>query len=111
MNFGWGRAALIAAVMLAGCGQAQPMDPNAGKAEAAAFMAKTAKDYFIAMTEFHFMNPQTMSEIAYYPNVQRWWGSVDGVMRAWSGRDLTGEWPHPHRSHLRWGRPCSGPGG
>ena len=44
MNFGWGRAALIAAVMLAGCGQAQPMDPNAGKAEAAAFMAKTAKE-------------------------------------------------------------------
>ena len=63
-------------------------------------MAKTAKDYFIAMTEFHFMNPQTMSEIAYYPNVQRWWGSVDGVMRAWSGRDLTGEWPHPIASEL-----------
>src|ERR1035437_4043797 len=45
-------------------------------------MAK--KDYFVAMTEFHFMNPQTMSEITYYPDVQRWWGSVDGVMRAWS---------------------------
>ncbi|MBP9713290.1 MAG: amidohydrolase [Sterolibacterium sp.] len=63
-------------------------------------MAKTAKDYFIAMTEFHFMNLQTMSEIDYYPNVQRWWGSVDGVMRAWSGRDLTGEWPQPIASAL-----------
>lgn len=25
------------------------------------------KDYFVAMTEFHFMNLQTMSEIGYYP--------------------------------------------
>ena len=48
MNFGWGRTALIAslcgAALLAACGQAQPMDPNAGKAEAVAFMAKTAKE-------------------------------------------------------------------
>ncbi|WP_312599280.1 FKBP-type peptidyl-prolyl cis-trans isomerase [Brevundimonas sp.] len=43
MNFGWGRAALFAAVMLAGCGRAEPVDPNAGKAEAAAFMEKNAK--------------------------------------------------------------------
>ena len=43
MNFGWGRAALLAAVLLAGCGQAEPVDPNAGKAEAAAFMEKNAK--------------------------------------------------------------------
>ena len=43
MNFGWGRAALLAAVMLAGCGRAEPVDPNAGKAEAAAFMEKNAK--------------------------------------------------------------------
>jgi len=49
------------------------------------------------------MNPQTMSEIAYYPGVQRWWGSVDGVMRAWAGRDLTSEdaeWPQPIASEL-----------
>jgi predicted TIM-barrel fold metal-dependent hydrolase len=58
------------------------------------------QDYFVALTECHFMNPQTMSEIDYYPNVQRWWGSVDGVMRAWSGRDLQGEWPHPIASEL-----------
>ncbi len=58
------------------------------------------KDFFVALTECHFMNPQTMSEIDYYPGVQRWWGSVDGVMRAWSGRDLTGEWPHPLASEL-----------
>lgn len=57
-------------------------------------------DYFVALTECHFMNPQTMSEIDYYPNVQRWWGSVDGVMKAWSGRDLQGEWPHPIASEL-----------
>ncbi len=59
-----------------------------------------SQDFFVALTECHFMNPQTMSEIDYYPNVQRWWGSVDGVMRAWSGRDLTGEWPHPIASEL-----------
>ncbi len=59
-----------------------------------------ASDYFIALTECHFMNPQTMSEISYYPGVSRWWGSVDGVLRAWSGRDLSGEWPHPIASEL-----------
>ena len=58
------------------------------------------EDFFVALTECHFMNPQTMSEIDYYPGVQRWWGSVDGVMRAWSGRDLTGEWPHPLAEEL-----------
>jgi predicted TIM-barrel fold metal-dependent hydrolase len=41
-----------------------------------------------------------MAEITYYPNCQRWWGSVDGVMRAWSGRDLSGEWPHPIAEEL-----------
>ncbi len=63
----------------------------------------STKDHFVALTECHFMNPQTMSEIAYYPGVQRWWGSVDGVMRAWAGRDLTSEdaeWPHPIASEL-----------
>ena len=44
MNFGWGRAALIAAFLMAGCSQPAPVDPNAGKAEAAAFMAKNAKE-------------------------------------------------------------------
>ena len=58
------------------------------------------QDYFVALTECHFMSPQTMSEIDYYPGVARWWGSVDGVMRAWSGRDLSGEWPHPIASEL-----------
>lgn len=58
------------------------------------------QDYFVALTECHFMNPQTMSEIDYYPGVQRWWDSVDGVMRAWSGRDLSGEWPHPIAEEL-----------
>jgi len=43
MNFGWGKAAIVAAFLLSGCGQAEPVDPNAGKAEAAAFMEKNAK--------------------------------------------------------------------
>ena len=61
-------------------------------------MAKS--DHFVALSECHFMNPVTMAEITYYPNCQRWWASVDGVMRAWSGRDLTGEWPHPIAEEL-----------
>ena len=44
MNFGWGKAAIVAAFLLAGCGQAAPVDPNAGKAEAVAFMARNAKE-------------------------------------------------------------------
>ena len=51
------------------------------------------EDSFVALSECHFMNPQTLAETNYYPDTQRWWTSVDGVMRAWSGRDLTGEWP------------------
>lgn len=43
MNFGWGRTAIVAAFLLVACGQAAPVDPNAGKAEAAAFMAKNGK--------------------------------------------------------------------
>jgi predicted TIM-barrel fold metal-dependent hydrolase len=58
------------------------------------------QDHFVALSECHFMNPVTMAEIAYYPNTQRWWASVDGVMRAWSGRDLSGEWPHPIAEEL-----------
>ena len=61
-------------------------------------MAKS--DHFVALSECHFMNPVTMAEITYYPNCQRWWASVDGVMRAWSGRDLSGEWPHPIAEEL-----------
>ena len=61
-------------------------------------MAKS--DHFVALSECHFMNPVTMAEITYYPNTRRWWASVDGVMRAWSGRDLTGEWPHPIAAEL-----------
>jgi hypothetical protein len=58
------------------------------------------EDSFVALSECHFMNPQTLAETNYYPNTQRWWTSVDGVMRAWSGRDLTGEWPHPLAEEL-----------
>ncbi len=59
-----------------------------------------SNDHFVALSECHFMNPGTLHEIGYYPNTQRWWASVDGVMRAWSGRDLSGEWPHPLASEL-----------
>jgi predicted TIM-barrel fold metal-dependent hydrolase len=57
----------------------------------------------VALSECHFLNPQTMVEIGYYPNTSRWWASVNGVMRAWAGRDLTSEdaeWPHPIASEL-----------
>jgi len=58
------------------------------------------EDSFVALSECHLMNPGTLSEISYYPGTQRWWASVDGVMRAWSGRDLSGEWPQPIASEL-----------
>ena len=59
-----------------------------------------SNDHFVALSECHLMNPGTLSEIGYYPNTHRWWASVDGVMRAWSGRDLSGEWPQPLASEL-----------
>jgi len=62
-----------------------------------------SNDHFVALSECHFLNPQTMVEIGYYRNTSRWWASVDGVMRAWAGRDLTSEdasWPHPIASEL-----------
>ena len=47
------------------------------------------KDYFVALSECHFMNPESMHEMAYYPGFERWWKSIDGVMRSWAGgRDL-----------------------
>ena len=52
-------------------------------------MSKT--DYFVALSECHFMSPEAMHEMAYYPGFERWWKSIDGVMRAWGGgRDLAG---------------------
>lgn len=53
------------------------------------------QDYFVALTECHFMNPQTMSEIDYYPQMQRFGKSVSGVLKAWAGRSLEDEWPSP----------------
>jgi len=57
-------------------------------------------DHFVALTECHLMNEQSLHEMSYYPNFQRWWESVDGVMRAWANRDLAGgaEMPPP-RAH------------
>ena len=42
MNFAWARAAVVAGLLLSACGQPAPVDPEAGKAEAAAFMTKNA---------------------------------------------------------------------
>ena len=54
-------------------------------------MADKTKDYFVALSECHFMNPESMHEMAYYPGFERWWKSIDGVMRSWGGgRDLAG---------------------
>lgn len=52
-------------------------------------------DYFVAMTEFHFMNLQTMSEIGYYPGMAHWHSSVNGVLKAWANVDLDSDWPEP----------------
>ena len=44
MNFAWARAAGLAVLLLAGCQrQPAPVDPEAGKAEAAAFMERNAR--------------------------------------------------------------------
>jgi predicted TIM-barrel fold metal-dependent hydrolase len=49
------------------------------------------RDYFVALSECHFMNPESMHEMSYYPGFERWWKSIDGVMRSWGGgRDLAG---------------------
>ena len=54
-------------------------------------VADKTKDYFVALSECHFMNPESMHEMAYYPGFERWWKSIDGVMRSWAGgRDLAG---------------------
>jgi predicted TIM-barrel fold metal-dependent hydrolase len=59
------------------------------------------KDYFVALSECHFMNEDTLHEVSYYPGVQEWWGSVDGVMRAWlGGRSLENPWPAPRAHEL-----------
>jgi predicted TIM-barrel fold metal-dependent hydrolase len=60
------------------------------------------KDYFVALSECHFMNEGSLHEMSYYPEFQRWWESVDGVMRAWAGRNLAqgGDMPAPRASEL-----------
>ena len=66
----------------------------------------TDKEYFVALSECHFMNPESMEEMSYYPGYERWWKSIDGVMRAWGGeRDLSGgEAMHEPRAHavIEW---------
>lgn len=54
-------------------------------------MADTdGSDHFVALSECHFLNPEAVAEISgYYPNTARWWKSVQGVLRAWSGIDMS----------------------
>ncbi len=63
-------------------------------------MART--EHFVALSECHLMNDQSLAEMSYYPDFTRWWQSVDGVMRAWADRDLKGggDMPHPVASEL-----------
>lgn len=63
-------------------------------------MAK--KDFFVALTECHLINEATIMEIMYYPEFQRWWQSVDGVVGVWAGRKLAGgaEMPKPVAEEL-----------
>ncbi len=63
------------------------------------------KDYFVALSECQMMNEQVVSEVAYFPEFQRWWQSVDGVVGVWAGKPLsemlaTGEMGHPVASDL-----------
>ncbi len=44
------------------------------------------KDYFVALTECHMLDD--ISNIMYYPGMRRWWRSVEGVVRVWTGRSL-----------------------
>jgi hypothetical protein len=59
-------------------------------------------NHFVALSECHLMNEQSLAEMSYYPSFQRWWQSVDGVMRAWGDRDLKGggDMPHPRATEL-----------
>lgn len=59
-------------------------------------------DHFVALSECHLMNEQSLAEMAYYPGFQRWWGSVDGVVGVWAGRSLAGgaDMPHPRAAEL-----------
>ena len=61
-----------------------------------------SKDHFVALSECHLLNEQSLAEMSYYPEFTRWWQSVDGVLRAWAGRSLQagGEMPPPRASAL-----------
>ena len=60
------------------------------------------KDYFVALSECQMLNEASLAEMSYYPDFQRWWQSVDGVVRAWSGHTLQegAGMPHPVASEL-----------
>jgi len=60
-----------------------------------------AREPFVALSECHLLNAASVQEMSYYPNFQRWWQSVDGVMRAWGDRSLAGgAMPEPTAKEL-----------
>jgi len=64
--------------------------------------AKGGADHFVALSECHLMNEQSLAEMSYYPTFTRWWESVDGVIRAWADRNLHegGGMPPPRAAAL-----------
>jgi uncharacterized protein len=59
-----------------------------------------SKDYFVALSECHFLNPEVMEDSSYHPNFQRWVASVGGVLNAWTRRDPDQPWPEPRAEQL-----------
>ncbi len=59
-------------------------------------------DPFVALTECHMFGDIT--ESGYFPDFERWWQSVEGVVRVWTGRSiLEGGFPPPHAEELiKW---------
>jgi predicted TIM-barrel fold metal-dependent hydrolase len=54
----------------------------------------------VALSECHLLNEAALEEMSYYPDFARWGGSVNGVVMAWAGRTLEGEWPAPCAEQL-----------
>jgi predicted TIM-barrel fold metal-dependent hydrolase len=58
------------------------------------------QEHFVALSECHLLNEAALEEMSYFPDFARWGGSVNGVMQAWAGRSLEGEWPAPRAEQL-----------
>ncbi len=38
------------------------------------------QEHFVALSECHFMNPQAMEEMEYYPGFEAWWKSIAVIL-------------------------------